>query len=32
MANTLTKVDQFKGFINSQTIKAQVYVAPHAGA
>ena len=25
MANTLTKVDQFKGFINSQTIKAQVY-------
>ena len=25
MANTLTKVDQFKGIINSQTIKAQVY-------
>lgn len=25
MANTLTKIDQFKGFINSQTIKAQVY-------
>ena len=25
MANTLTKVDQFKGVINSQTIKAQVY-------
>lgn len=25
MAKTLTKVDQFKGVINSQTIKAQVY-------
>ncbi len=25
MAKTLTKIDQFKGVINSQTIKAQVY-------
>ena len=25
MENTLSKVDQFKGIINSQTIKAQVY-------
>lgn len=25
MANNLAKIDQFKGIINSQTIKAQVY-------